>query len=65
MMPKRQKMPLFPGESEWVNVTIECDECGDSIVSFQVAELVNEQPDFSCPLCGQLTGQKTVVEMNG
>jgi DNA-directed RNA polymerase subunit RPC12/RpoP len=60
-MAKRAAMPLF-GSDAWVNVTVHCQTCGDSLVGYRHSELVEKQPDLVCPMCDEPTGQKTVVE---
>ena len=62
-MPRRSvATPLYDNELNWVNVTVTCEECGDSIITIQIKELIEQQPEFTCPMCEQPTGQKTIVE---
>lgn len=52
---------LFGNESLWVNVDVDCDDCGTHTVSYLIAYLVNNQPDYVCPVCEKFTGQRTIV----
>lgn len=61
-MAKKASTPLFGNESQWVNVTVSCPDCGDSLVGYQYRELIDTKPDLVCPMCDCPTGQKTTVE---
>lgn len=61
-MKKRAATPLFSNEHMWVNVTVSCPECGDSTITYRLNTLINEQPDYVCPMCDEPTGQRTIVE---
>jgi DNA-directed RNA polymerase subunit RPC12/RpoP len=58
---RRVAMPLLDADLQWVNVTVSCNNCGDSLVGYQVRELIEVQPEFVCPMCDSPTGQRTTV----
>jgi len=61
-MPKRAAAPLFDAELEWTTVIVECETCGDSQIEIQIKELIEQQPEWTCPMCNEPTGQKTIVD---
>ena len=61
-MKRRASTPLFGNEGAWVNVTVHCPTCGDSLVGYRVVELIEQQPKLVCPMCDEPTGQQTGVE---
>lgn len=52
----------FGNEAHWVNINVDCETCGVSVVAYLIKDLIDLKPEFECPICEEPTGQRTTVE---